>query len=120
MTWRTPAFLSTVATALLCVSGSPTFAQLATSQPAGGGEPTDVPVRAVVLYSSGVGYFEHYGVVRGNAASELRFKSAQINDILKSLVLQDLDGGKISTITYPSQDPVEKTLRSFQVNITTN
>lgn len=120
MTWPTPAFLSTVAAALLAVSPGSAFAQLATSQPAGGGEPTDVPVKAVVLYSSGVGYFEHYGVVRGNAASELRFKSAQINDILKSLVLQDLDGGKISTITYPSQDPVEKTLRSFQVNITAN
>ncbi|MDB5319082.1 MAG: hypothetical protein JWN40_713 [Phycisphaerales bacterium] len=118
MTWPTPAFLSMVAATLLSVS-SGAFAQLATTQPAGG-EPTDVPVRAVVLYSSGVGYFEHYGVVKGNAASELRFKSAQINDILKSLVLQDLDGGKISTITYPSQDPVEKTLRSFQVNITTN
>jgi uncharacterized membrane protein YgcG len=120
MTWPTTAFLSTVAAALLSVSPGSAFAQLAASQPAGGGEPTDVPVKAVVLYSSGVGYFEHYGVVRGNAASELRFKSAQINDILKSLVLQDLDGGKISTITYPSQDPVEKTLRSFQVNITAN
>src|SRR3954463_8511831 len=117
MTWPTPAFLSTLAAALLSVSPGGAFAQLATSQPAGGGEPTDVPVKAVVLYSSGVGYFEHYGIVKGNAASELRFKTAQINDILKSLVLQDLDGGKISTITYPSQDPVEKTLRSFQVNI---
>jgi hypothetical protein len=120
MTWPTTALLSTVAAALLSVSPGSAFAQLAASQPVGGGEPTDVPVKAVVLYSSGVGYFEHYGVVRGNAASELRFKSAQINDILKSLVLQDLDGGKISTITYPSQDPVEKTLRSFQVNITAN
>src|SRR6476646_3705617 len=119
MRWPTPAFRSIVGAALLAVSPV-TFAQLATSQPAGGGEPTDVPVKAVVLYSSGVGYFEHYGVVKGNAASELRFKSAQINDILKSLVLQDLDGGKISTITYPSQDPIAKTLRSFQVDITNN
>src|SRR3954453_15729614 len=120
MTWPTPAFLSTVVALLLSVSTGSTFAQLATSQPAGGGEPTDVPVRAVVLSSSGGGDFEPHGVVKGNAASELRFKSAQINDILKSLILQDLDGGRISTITYPSQDPVEKTLRSFQVTITTN
>lgn len=80
----------------------------------------DVPVRAVVLFSSGVGYFEHFGTVDGNATSELRFKTAQINDILKSLVLEDLDGGRVGTITYPSQDPIDKTLRSFQIDITGN
>jgi hypothetical protein len=81
---------------------------------------TEVPVKAVVLFSSGVGYFEHFGTVRGNGQTELRFKTSQINDILKSLVLQDLDGGSVSTITYPSQDPISKTLRSFQVDITNN
>ncbi len=80
----------------------------------------DVPVKAVALFSSGIGYFEHAGSVEGNGSTELRFKTQQINDILKSLVLQDLDGGLITTITYPSQDPVEKTLRSFQVDITAN
>jgi hypothetical protein len=80
----------------------------------------DVPVKQVVLFSSGVGYFEHYGTVKGNGSTELNFKTAQINDILKSLVLQDLDGGKVSNVTYPSQDPLAKTLRSFQVDITNN
>ena len=79
-----------------------------------------VPVKAVVLYSSGVGYFEHYGLVKGAGSTELRFKTQQINDILKSLVLQDLDGGKVTTISYPSQDPIAKTLRSFQIDITSN
>src|SRR4051794_32273564 len=88
------------------------------TQPAG--KQTDVPVKAVVLFSSGVGYFEHYGTVTGNGSTELRFKTQQINDILKSLVLQDMEGGKVSTITYPSQDPIAKTLRSFQVDITNN
>lgn len=85
-----------------------------------GTDRTDLPVRAVVLFSSGVGYFEHGGTVQGTTSTELRFKSSQINDILKSLVLEDLDGGKIGTIAYPSQDPLEKTLRSFQVDITSN
>ncbi len=80
----------------------------------------EVPVRTVMLFSSGVGYFEHAGTVQGNGTTELRFTAAQINDILKSLVLQDLDGGTVSTINYPSQDPVNKTLRSFQVDITAN
>ena len=81
---------------------------------------TDVPVTKVVLFSSGVGYFEHAGSVRGNSATELRFKTSQINDILKSIVLQDQDGGRIGAISYPSQDPLAKTLKSFQVDITQN
>jgi hypothetical protein len=80
----------------------------------------DVPVTRVVLFSSGVGYFEHAGSVRGNSATELRFKTSQINDILKSIVLQDQDGGRVGAISYPSQDPLAKTLRSFQVDITQN
>ena len=81
---------------------------------------TDVPVSTVVLFSSGVGYFEHAGMVHGNGATELRFKTSQINDILKSLMLQDQDGGRVGAITYPSQDPISKTLKSFQVDITRN
>src|SRR4051794_30443030 len=83
-------------------------------------EQAQIPVKQVVLYSSGVGYFEHYGTVKGNGTTELRFKTQQINDILKSLVLQDLDKGRVGVITYPSQDPIAKTLRSFQVDITNN
>ena len=88
-----------------------------------GGRPAatvDVPVTKVVLFSSGVGYFEHAGAVHGNAATELRFRASQINDILKSIVLQDQDGGRVGAITYPSQDPLAKTLKSFQVDITRN
>ena len=81
---------------------------------------TDVPVREVVLFSSGVGYFQHQGTVKGDASADLRFKTAQINDILKSLVLNDLDGGRVGVVTYPSQDPLEKTLGSFQVDIGDN
>jgi hypothetical protein len=81
---------------------------------------TDIPVRQVVLFSSGVGYFEHYGTINGDGSAELRFKTAQINDILKSLLLQDLDGGRVTAVTYASQDPIDKTLKSFQVDITAN
>src|SRR4051812_46246920 len=88
------------------------------TQPAG--KQADVPVKAVVLFSPGVGYFEHFGTVTGDGTTELRFKTQQINDILKSHVLQDMDGGKVSTITYPSQVPIANTLRSFQVDITNN
>jgi hypothetical protein len=117
-----------LATAVLAaaISGLASFSPLhaADAPPANAAaeakEHAQIPVKQVVLYSSGVGYFEHYGTVKGTGTTELRFKTQQINDILKSLVLQDLDKGRIGVITYPSQDPVAKTLRSFQIDITAN
>ena len=67
---------------------------------------SQVPVKEVVLFSSGVGYFEHDGIVTDNSSPEIRFKTQQINDVLKSLVLQDRDGGKITVVTYPSQNVI--------------
>jgi hypothetical protein len=67
---------------------------------------SQVPVKEVVLFSSGVGYFEHDGIVTDNSSTEIRFKTQQINDVLKSLVLQDRDGGKITVVTYPSQNVI--------------
>ncbi len=93
---------------------------LAADAPKPDAKQTDVPVKTVVLFSSGVGYFEHAGRIKGNSSTEIRFKTNQINDILKSLVLQDMGGGKVTTIVYPSQDPISKLLKSFQVDITAN
>src|SRR5688572_23686017 len=105
------------AVSLVAVLSAPSAAQ--TTRPAAAGD-ADVPVRAVVLFSSGVGYFEHFGTVRGDGSAELRFKTEQINDVLKSLLLQDLDGGTAGTVSYPSQEPLERTLKSFQVDVTAN
>jgi hypothetical protein len=81
---------------------------------------SNVPVKQVVLFSSGVGYFEHAGNVVGNGETTLHFKTDQINDILKSLVLEDLDGGKVGTVSYPNPAPIDRTLKSFQLDITDN
>ena len=80
-------------------------------------ESGDLPVMKVELFSSGVGYFEHFGKVEGTDSLDLRFKTNQINDVLKSLILQDLDGGMVSTVVYPSKDPLSKILQSFQVDL---
>ena len=110
--------LRAAATFTLLCAGVNVRAQTPTSTPAPAS--ADVPVREVVLFSSGVGYFQHEGSVTGDAATQLRFKTGQINDILKSLVLQDLGGGRVGVVTYPSQDPLAKTLGSFQVDISDN
>ena len=78
---------------------------------------TEVPVTKVVLFSSGVGYFEHNGMVEDDAVSQLMFRSDQINDVLKSMVLMDLDKGTVTSVNYPSQDPLTRALRSFGVDV---
>jgi hypothetical protein len=85
-------------------------------------KPTEpkVPVKRVVLFSSGVGFFEHIGKVDGDATVDLKFNVEDVNDLLKSMVLQDLDGGKISTVTYGSRDPITKTLQTFAIDLTQN
>ncbi len=81
---------------------------------------TKLPVTEIILYSSGVGYFQRDGKVEGNAKVDLRFKVDDINDLLKSMVVQDLDGGQVSAVTYGSRDPLTKTLKSFAIDLTTN
>lgn len=78
----------------------------------------DLKTTRIALFSSGVGYFESAMSVEGNTVAELKFRVDQINDVLKSLVLRDLNGGAISIVNYPSRDPVEKALKSFAVDIT--
>jgi hypothetical protein len=80
----------------------------------------DIPVTVVKLFSSGVGYFQHSGTIDGDATAELNFDSKQINDVLKSLVLEDEGGGRVSVVSYASEDPLQKKLKSFQVDITGN
>jgi hypothetical protein len=80
----------------------------------------NLPLKRVVLFNSGVGFFEHSGKIDGNANVEMKFKTDQINDLLKSMVVQDLDGGQISTVNYGSKDPITKTLKTFSVDLTAN
>ena len=114
------AMIGAAVTAGLYLGSTRTYAEPAPPAAAQPAHAVDVPVKVVVLFSSGVGYFEHAGPIKGTSSAELRFKTNQINDILKSLVLEDTNGGKVTAVTYPSQDPIAKTLRSFQIDITGN
>jgi hypothetical protein len=97
------------------------FTHLAPVQAAGeGGAAPALPLSKVVLYTSGVGYFQRDGVIEGRAEVELRFRADQVNDLLKSLVVQDFDGGQIGVTTYDSRDPVTKTLKTFAIDLTTS
>jgi hypothetical protein len=82
--------------------------------------PVQLPVGQVVLFSSGVGCFQREGSVEGDARVDLSFPASDINDLIKSMVLRDLNGGHISAVSYDSNSPVERTLKSFAINLTGN
>jgi hypothetical protein len=79
-----------------------------------------LPISQVVLFNSGVGYFQREGQVDGNVRCELAFPASDVNDLLKSLVLQDRNGGQISTVYYDSSEPIDRTLKSFALDLTSN
>jgi hypothetical protein len=83
------------------------------------GPPSPLPVRQVTLFTSGVSYVERGGQVEGDAAVPLTFRTAQINDILKSMVLLD-ERGKVQPATYAARDPIGRTLQAFSVDLTGN
>ena len=83
-------------------------------------EGATLPLSKISLYSSGVGYFQHDGTVNNRTQLDLRLHTNQINDMLKSLVVQDFGGCRVSTVTYGSRDPVTKTLGSFGINLNGN
>jgi hypothetical protein len=91
-----------------------------TAQPASSVKSSDLPVTQIILYSSGVGYFQREGQVDGNAHVDLAFPVQDINDLLKSMVLQDLGGGQISAVSYDSHDPLDKTLNTFALRLADN
>lgn len=82
--------------------------------------PIALPVTQVVLFSSGVGYFQREGHIEGTSRIDLTFPVQDINDLLRSMVLQDLGGGHVSAVSYDSHDPIDRTLKSFAVNLTGN
>jgi hypothetical protein len=66
---------------------------------------TPLPVREIVLYKHGVGFFVRAGQISGESVA-LTFKQAEINDILKSLAVFDRSGGQVLGIHY--QTPLDK------------
>jgi hypothetical protein len=79
-----------------------------------------LPVTRVVLYRSGVGYIERLGRISGDATLTLSMRESQMNDLLKSLILVDFDGGQILPAQYTPRDPLERTLSAFAVQLSDN
>jgi hypothetical protein len=101
------------------------FAENKSDQPApeespGPSAPTEadssrLPVKRVVLYKNGVGYFEHSARVHGNQDLAIDFTTGQLNDVLKSLTAVDLGDGKISSVRYNSIAPLDERLKALRL-----
>lgn len=119
---RRPAAGLALATCILSIitlsalSAQSQSASSAASGPAGDTSRTGrLPVRRVVLYKNGIGYFEHLGRVTGNQLVAIEFTSAQLNDVLKSLTTLDLGGGRIGGISYNSEAPLAQQLGALRL-----
>jgi hypothetical protein len=77
----------------------------------------DIPIREIILYKSGVGYFERAGTLSAGESARLDFKATDMNDVLKSLTLQDRNGGKVTGLRYDSSEPLEQKLAEFPFTI---
>src|SRR5687767_11914689 len=79
-----------------------------------------LPITRVVLFNSGVGYFSRSGEVTDDARVDLTFPEADVNDLLKSMVLEDFNGGRIAAVSYDSREPISRTLSSFAIDLNGN
>ncbi len=108
---------SRIVLALLVLSA----AMLVARPPAFAAEPKSalsLPLKKVVMFNTGVAYFEHRGEVEGSAEIDMQFDVADVNDLLKSMVLEDTGGGKISTVSCDALAPITETLQTFTVDLT--
>jgi len=76
----------------------------------------DLPVRKVVLYKHGIGFFERQGQVPAGESAVFQFKASEMNDVLKSLTVSSA-GAPVSGVRYDSSDPLEKKLQDFPFRI---
>lgn len=77
----------------------------------------DLPIREVILYKHGVGYFVRAGELRPGEAARLDFKASEMNDVLKSLTIEDKNGGKVTGVRYDSSEPLAQKLSDFPFRV---
>jgi hypothetical protein len=99
-------------------AASPGQTQTATQSAGQAG--TELPLRRLALFSSGVGFFEHTGRVNSSAASpfafNLSFNITAVNDALKSLIINDPSPGS-PTVRYASSETLDRALKSLRIDL---
>ncbi len=76
-----------------------------------------LPLRAVTLYRSGVGYFERTGQIDGGESVTMPLDLNYLNDVLRSLVVLDAGGKSPPTVSYTSSEPLSRLLAGYQIDV---
>ncbi len=108
-----PAFLFLLSSSLLAQNPGTTPPTAPHPQAAA----AQLPIRRVVLYKNGVGYFEHTGRVTGSEPVTIDFTSSQLDDVLQSLTALDLGGGRIVSVDYNSATPLDQQLKNIPLGL---
>jgi len=92
--------------------------QAAMPQDASQAAPQDspLPLRRVVILTSGMAYYEHSGSLHGAASFNIPFRLNAINDALRTLVINDSASSNPS-VTYQAENTLIETLRSLSVDL---
>jgi len=69
-----------------------------------------------VLYKHGVGYFERSGTLGPGESARLDFRAEEMNDVLKSLTVNEL-GGRVTVLRYDSSIPLSQKLTEFPFGV---
>ncbi len=77
----------------------------------------DIPIHEVILYKSGVAYFERGGTLAAGESGRLDFKASDMNDVLKSLTISGQNGAKVTGLRYDSSEPLDRKLADFPFKI---
>ncbi len=77
---------------------------------------SDIPVKAVTLYSAGLAQIVHETTVSGDEVLYLPVEYGDVNDVLKSLRVEDLDGGRVDAVNFTSGNPLSSVLSDLRVD----
>ncbi len=77
----------------------------------------DLPIQRVVLYKNGVALFERAGTIAAGEDARLEFRTADMNDVLKSLLITDAAGRRVQSIRYDSNETLDQRLKDFPFSL---
>ena len=72
----------------------------------------ELPLKRVVLSTSGLAQFTHSGPVSGAGAVDLAVRLDQVDDVLKSLTVFDAVGA-VGTVSLPGREPLDQLFRDL-------
>jgi hypothetical protein len=77
-----------------------------------GASAAELPLKRVVLSTSGLAQFTHAGPVTGGSTIDLPVRLDQVDDILKSLTVFDALGS-VGTVSLPGREPLDQLFRDL-------